>query len=641
MSRHRNVRNRAYSYEDEDYDEHYDDCEPNSPNSNEFMYRRDSPSRQRSVFSFVQQDPTLVEQNLNNINHFIEDARDAEILDAMIPQVQQVIGNRFSCNEIIPELRRANYDLDKTVVALLEKGEATPVAMGGVLPLEIQVPRLETVALAVDNEETQFKEIVMPAPTKGKAMAIGGVVMPSPVSKEVGDVKKAPCLSTTDATQEKAIALEEKARNGGKTKISMVVIGHVDAGKSTITGHLLYKLGYVSKKLMHKYEKESREAGKSSFAYAWVMDADEEERSRGVTMDVGTSYFETATKHLTLLDAPGHRDFIPKMIAGAAQADVAVLVVPAVIGEFEAAFENSGQTKEHTMLVRSLGVSQMVVAVNKMDMINWDKERFDNIVKSLSAFLTGAGFRPKNLHFIPLSGITGANLEKTGGVEECSWYSGHSLVEAIDAFTPPQRQISKPFRMTVSDVSKSMSLGQTISGRIYAGAAAVGDTFFLMPIGLPVTVKGMEQDGETCTLARAGDTIEMGVAGIDPSALTTGSILCSIASPVRLAKKFEAKIMTMPSVEVPLVKGTCVTIHMHNVDEPVNITRLISILSKTGEVERKKPRCITRERSAVVQITCHRKICLEEFANYRQLGRFTLRDRGKTLAAGIITQIIT
>uniref|UniRef100_H3G570 Tr-type G domain-containing protein n=2 Tax=Phytophthora ramorum TaxID=164328 RepID=H3G570_PHYRM len=432
--------------------------------------------------------------------------------------------------------------------------------------------------------------------------------------------------------------LEEEARSGGKTKISMVVIGHVDAGKSTITGHLLYKLGYVSKRLMHKYEKESREAGKSSFAYAWVMDADEEERSRGVTMDVGTSHFETATKHVTLLDAPGHRDFIPKMIAGAAQADVAVLVVPAVTGEFEAAFENSGQTKEHTLLVRSLGVSQMVVAVNKMDMVNWDQERFDNIVKSLSTFLQGAGFRPKNLRFVPLSGITGANLEKTGGVQECSWYSGPSLVEAIDTFAPPQRQISKPFRMTVSDVSKSMSLGQTISGRVYAGAAAVGDSFLLMPIGLPLTVKGMEQDGETCTLARAGDTIEMGVTGIDPSALTTGSILCSIASPVQLAKKFEAKIMTMPAVEVPLVKGTYVTIHMHNVDEPVNITRLVSILSKTGEVEKKKPRCITRERSAVVQITCHRKICLEEFANYRQLGRFTLRDRGKTLAAGIITQ---
>ncbi|KAJ8530370.1 hypothetical protein ON010_g14542 [Phytophthora cinnamomi] len=450
-----------------------------------------------------------------------------------------------------------------------------------------------------------------------------------------------------------------EARTAGKTKISMVVIGHVDAGKSTITGHLLYKLGYVSKRLMHKYEKESREAGKSSFAYAWVMDADDEERARGVTMDVGTSHFETATKHVTLLDAPGHRDFIPKMIAGAAQADVAVLVVPSATGEFEAAFENSGQTKEHTLLVRSLGVSQMVVAVNKMDMVDWDKERFDNIVKSLSTFLQGAGFRPKNLRFVPLSGMTGANLEKTGGVKECSWYSGPSLVEAIgmytarakdtillyvqasnlsmtrvDTFAPPQRQISKPFRMTVSDVSKSMSLGQTISGRVYAGAAAVGDSHCF------AALIGMEQDGKACTLARAGDTIEMGVTGIDPSALTTGSILCSIASPVQLAKKFEAKIMTMPAVEVPLVKGTYVTIHMHNVDEPVNITRLVSILSKTGEVEKKKPRCITRERSAVVQITCHRKICLEEFANYRQLGRFTLRDRGKTLAAGIITQII-
>ncbi|KUF94064.1 hypothetical protein AM588_10004399 [Phytophthora nicotianae] len=394
------------------------------------MYRRDSPSRQRSVFSFVQQEETEYQTQESTT-----DPGDAEILEAMIPQVQQAVGSRFSAHQITQELRSANYDVDKTVVALLEKGKA-PAAAGGVLPLQIQIPRLETVALAIGNEEKQEpkpkKEIVMPAPAKGKATATGA--MPSTPKEE-----KKPRISAADAanaapvisrahtqftpaekkaferaelkTQEQAVKLEEEARTGGKTKISMVVIGHVDAGKSTITGHLLYKLGYVSKRLMHKYEKESREAG-------------------------------------------------------------------------------------------------------------------------------------------------------------------------------------------------------------------------------------MEQDGKSCTLARAGDTIEMGVTGIDPSALTTGSILCSIASPVQLAKKFEAKIMTMPAVEVPLVKGTYVTIHMHNVDEPVNITRLVSMLSKTGEVEKKKPRCITRERSAVVQITCHRKICLEEFANYRQLGRFTLRDRGKTLAAGIITQII-
>ncbi|CAI5738927.1 unnamed protein product [Hyaloperonospora brassicae] len=673
MSRHRNVRNRAYSYEDEDYDDYdYDEgAAAASRDADEFMYRRDSPSRHSSVFSFVQQrqqvtsDAEATESSANG-----KDCGDAELLEVTIPQVQQLIaGTNVSVQQITQELRRANYDLDQAVMALLEKGQALD-ALDSELSLQTDVSRLEAIALDGSSKEEQKlekREIVMPAPAKGQALTIARDAMPLTVVANNGEqtlqasvvdaAKTAPTillgrrtqLTPTETkaferaelkTQERAAELEEEARNGGKTKISMVVIGHVDAGKSTITGHLLYKLGYVSKRLMHKYEKESREAGKSSFAYAWVMDADEQERSRGVTMDVGTSYFETATKHVTLLDAPGHRDFIPKMIAGAAQADVAVLVVPAVTGEFEAAFENSGQTKEHALLVRSLGVAQMVVAINKMDTINWDKERFDHIVKSLSTFLQNAGYRPKNLRFVPVSGMTGINLEKTGGVEEGSWYSGPSLVEAIDSFAPPQRQISKPFRMTVSDVSKSLSLGQSISGRVYAGAAAVGDSFLLMPIGLHLAVKGIEQDGKSCTLARAGDTIEMGVTGIDQTALTTGSILCSIASPVRLAKKFEAKIMTMPTMEVPLVKGTYVTIHMHNIDEPVNVTRLVSVLNKTGEVGRKKPRCITRECSAVVQITCHRSVCLETFADYRQLGRFTLRDRGKTLAAGIVTEII-
>ncbi|KAL8000384.1 putative translation protein, beta-barrel domain superfamily [Plasmopara halstedii] len=625
------------------------------------MYRRDSPSHQQSIFSFVQQEEIEYVPDIKVSNAQIDEVKDGEILAKMVPKVQEIVSNEVSIQEITQELRRENYDLDKTVVNLLERNKVS----SSELPLEIEISRLEAIAIAIDNEKREElkrkKEIIMPAPVKGKAVTIRGTF--STLEKTEDENQSRVFVATESAisraqtqfsaaeknaferaelkTQEEALKLEEVARTRGKTKISMVVIGHVDAGKSTITGHLLYKLGYVSKRLMHKYEKESQEAGKSSFAYAWVMDADEEERSRGVTMDVGTSYFETITKHVTLLDAPGHRDFIPKMIVGAAQADVALLVVPAVTGEFEAAFENSGQTKEHTLLVRSLGVSQMIVAVNKMDMVHWDKDRFDMIVKSLSTFLQGVGFRLKNLRFVPLSGITGVNLETTNGIEECAWYSGPSLVDAIDTFSPPQRQITKPFRMTVSDVSKSMSLGQTISGRVYTGAVAVGNSFLLMPIGEALTVKGMEQDGKTCTLARAGDTIEMGVSGIDPSALTTGSILCSIASPVQLAQRFEAKIMTMPAVEVPIVKGTSVTIHMHNIDEPGNITRLVSVLTKTGEVEKKKPRCISRERSAVIQITAKRKICLEVFANYRQLGRFTLRDRGKTLAAGIVTQIFT
>ncbi|TYZ65147.1 hypothetical protein PybrP1_012055 [[Pythium] brassicae (nom. inval.)] len=611
----------------ENYDDDYYDDTPASPNSNEFMYRRDSPSHHQSVFAFVEQPPAQA----------AADADDSELLAMLVPQVTDTLGSRFSPQQVTDALRVANYDVDKTVVSLLENAKTSSAARGN-LPLQIPIPRLEAIALSLSDDSK-------PAAKLATVAAIGDAddelaAKPRETKRPTESVPAfAPAQTQFSPAEKKAFERAElkaqeacaqlaadEASATGRAKISMVVIGHVDAGKSTITGHLLYRLGYVSQKLMHKYEKESREAGKASFAYAWVMDADDDERSRGVTMDVGTSYFETPTKHVTLLDAPGHRDFIPKMIAGASQADVAVLVVPAATGEFEAAFENSGQTKEHTLLVRSLGVTQMIVAVNKMDATGWDQTRFDAIVASLTSFLQSSGFRLKNLWFVPLSGITGANLDKKIDAKDCAWYSGPTLVEAIGTL--------------VAVAFVSMSLGQTISGRVYAGAAVVGNSFLLMPIGLPLTVKGIEQNGKAAPFARAGDAIDMGVTGIDPSALSTGSILCSIPSPVRLARRFEAKIMTMPAVEVPLVKGTCVTIHIHHVDEPVNLTRLISILDKSGDVAKKRPRCITREKSAVVQITCQRPICLEEFASYRQLGRFTLRDRGVTLAAGIITEIL-
>ncbi|KAJ0403452.1 hypothetical protein P43SY_001560 [Pythium insidiosum] len=680
MSRHRDVRNRAYSYEEDctpslptaaagggvlDADDYDDDeyNEPYSPNSNEFMYRRDSPSHHQSVFSFVEQPaPTAAAAAADAVD-------DAELLASLVPFVRETVGTKFTEAQIVDELRRANYDPDRAVVSLLEKAKTSSAAARVNLPVHIPIPRLDAVVMQLDSEKTA---------AKGVTAAIGGVATSAPAASGAVATEEdgaepssaAPpkaggsgvvatygaTVQSFSAAELKAFArAEERAQQecaklcekethdaNGKVKISMVVIGHVDAGKSTITGHLLYKLGYVSKKQMHKFEKESREAGKASFAYAWVMDAGDEERARGVTMDVGTGFFETKSRHVTLLDAPGHRDFIPKMIAGASQADVAVLVVPAVTGEFEAAFENSGQTKEHTLLVRSLGVTQLVVAVNKMDAVGWDQSRFDSIVASLSAFLQQAGFRPKNVTFVPVSGMTGANLDAPlhKATSGCAWYDGPSLVDAIDQFAPPQREISKPFRMGVADVSRSMSLGQTVSGRVYSGAVAVGDTLLVMPVGQTLTVKGIEQNGRPMPFARAGELVDMGVTNIDPVALSMGSVLSSVVSPVRLVRRFEAKIMTMPAVEVPLVKGTCMTIHVHHVDEPVNLTRLVSLLNKSGDVEKRKPRCLTRDKSAVVQITCQRPICLETFASFRQLGRFTLRDRGATLAAGVITEIL-
>ncbi|OQR95724.1 translation elongation factor 1-alpha [Thraustotheca clavata] len=624
MSRHRNIRNRAYSYDDEEYDEDYYDDEPYSPGSQAHIYRRDPPTRTPSVFSFMEKPKEELAFD------------DSELVNPIVEQIKRTLDVGHIPHEtLVEKIRLNNYDMDKTVIGLMElKKQTTSLTAVANLPKKIVIPRLETLVL----DEPKAAKAPAPAPRKiVEAQPVGAPQ--SAAGYQLTPLERAAFEKAEKASQDKCLNAMA-ADTDAKQKISMVVIGHVDAGKSTITGHLLFSLGYVSKQVMHKYEKQSREAGKSSFAFAWVMDADEEERLRGVTMDVGTTYFQTTTKHVTLLDAPGHRDFIPKMIAGASQADVAVLVVPASTGEFEGAFMKDGQTKEHTLLVRSLGVTQMIVAVNKMDSVNWSKDRFDFIVETLSGFLQQSGFKLEQLRFVPVSGLTGGNLLTKLPPTDCPWYTGPTLVGAIDGFYPPQRPITKPFRMGISDISKSMSLGQTVSGRIYTGAVSTGDMLLLMPGGLRLSVKGMEQNGGSITMASAGDNVDLGITGIDPSALSVGNILCSIVAPIKLVRRFEAQIMTMPAVEVPLVKGAYMTFHIHSIDEPVNITRLVSILKKSGEVEKKKPRCITRNCSAVVQITCQRPICLELFADFRQLGRFTLRDRGSTLAAGIVTDIL-
>jgi elongation factor 1 alpha-like protein len=246
--------------------------------------------------------------------------------------------------------------------------------------------------------------------------------------------------------------LFEKERGSEKEQLHLVVVGHVDAGKSTMMGHLLYDLGNVPQRLMHKYEQESKKLGKQSFMYAWVLDETGEERTRGITMDCGYQRFETPSKQVTLLDAPGHKgelklydrttnltilssciaDFIPNMICGANQADVAILVVDATRGEFEAGFEQGGQTREHALLVRSLGVSQLCVAVNKLDNENWSAERFNDIMTKLKLFLKQAGFRDSDVHYIPCSGLTGENLVKPSTEPALnSWYNGKTLLEVV------------------------------------------------------------------------------------------------------------------------------------------------------------------------------------------------------------------
>ncbi|XP_074642147.1 HBS1-like protein isoform X3 [Tubulanus polymorphus] len=436
------------------------------------------------------------------------------------------------------------------------------------------------------------------------------------------------------------LAKEIEKRKGGKENINLVVIGHVDAGKSTLMGHLLYQLGCVSKKAMHKYEQESKKLGKASFAYAWVLDETEEERTRGVTMDVAQTRFETPNRQINLMDAPGHKDFIPNMITGAAQADVAILVVNGTRGEFETGFEAGGQTREHALLVRSLGVLQIVVAVNKMDTVEWSQDRYNDIVKKLSHFLKQAGFKESDITYVPCSGLGGENLTKCQDEKLKQWYSGPTLVDQIDKFRPPERPVEKPFRMCVADVYKGMTSGFAISGKVEAGYVQNGDRLLIMPIGESAYVKSVTVDEEPVSCALAGEYASVTVFGTEMEKVNIGSMVCDPINPIKCATRIQGRIVVF-NIDVPLTKGFPLVFHYQTRSEPAHIRKIVSQLHKsTGEVVKKNPRCLTKNSNAVVEVEVNRPICIELFSDYKDLGRFMLRYGGSTIAAGLVTQIL-
>ncbi|XP_045044736.2 HBS1-like protein isoform X1 [Desmodus rotundus] len=449
-----------------------------------------------------------------------------------------------------------------------------------------------------------------------------------------------PVKKSSKLRQQIDIKAELEKRQGGKQLLNLVVIGHVDAGKSTLMGHMLYLLGNVNKRTMHKYEQEAKKAGKASFAYAWVLDETGEERERGVTMDVGMTKFETTTKVITLMDAPGHKDFIPNMITGAAQADVAVLVVDASRGEFEAGFETGGQTREHGLLVRSLGVTQLAVAVNKMDQVNWQQERFQEITGKLGHFLKQAGFKESDVAFIPTSGLSGENLIIRSQLSELTkWYKGLCLLEQIDSFKPPQRSVDKPFRLCVSDVFKDQGSGFCVTGKIEAGYIQTGDRLLAMPPNETCTAKGITLHDEPVDWAAAGDHVSLTLVGMDIIKINVGCIFCGPKEPIKACTRFRARILIF-NIEIPITKGFPVLLHYQTVSEPAVVKRLVSVLNKsTGEVTKKKPKLLTKGQNALVELQTQRPVALELYKDFKELGRFMLRYSGSTVAAGVVTEI--
>ncbi|CAF4991604.1 unnamed protein product [Rotaria sp. Silwood1] len=486
-------------------------------------------------------------------------------------------------------------------------------------------------------------------------------VSPNPISRRNENTSSSSVISTLKrrpiAADRTNTLRDYNERLEGRDLLNLVVVGHVDAGKSTLMGHVLVKLKVVDDRTMHKNKTEAARLGKDSFSFAFVLDESEEERQRGVTMDIAQAQFKTKTKIVNLVDAPGHKDFIPNMINGAAQADVAILVVDSRRGEFETGFEFGGQTREHALLLRALGVSQLICAVNKMDTIEWSQERFEEIVKKLSSFLKSSGYKESDVTYVPVSGWTGDNLI-TPNNPPLSWYQnndnllntklngvicGATLIDLIDRLKPPERPISKPFRLCITDVYRATGIGAgtvSISGRIDCGGIEINERLLLRPSNDQVTVKTIQIENINVSSAFAGDNVTLNIQGVDPTHLFIGNVICDPEYPIPCATIIQARIIIF-NILVPILPGTPIVFHFKSMQEQGKITNLIEELDRsTGELKRNNPRLLTKNSSGVIEITLQRQICCELYSDVKELGRFMLRQSGLTMAAGIITKII-
>lgn len=390
-------------------------------------------------------------------------------------------------------------------------------------------------------------------------------------------------------------------------------------------GRLLYDLKVVDQRTLDKYRKEAEGMGKGSFALAWVLDQGTEERSRGVTIDIATNNFETEKTTFTILDAPGHRDFIPNMIAGASQADFAILVIDASTGSFESGLK--GQTKEHALLVRSLGVQRIIIAVNKLDTVSWSQDRFEEIEQQISAFLATAGFQPKNISFIPCSGLTGDNITRRATSEEAAWYKGPLLIEQLENSEPIVRALTKPLRLIIGDVFRGgVQNPLSISGRLDSGSIQVADQVLAMPSGETATIKGIEVDQDPSDWAVAGQNVTLHLTDIDPIHLKSGDVICTASAPIPNITKFTTKILAFEHV-TPMH----VDVHRGRLHAPGRIVQLVATLDKgSGAVVKKRPKVVQPGSLARVVVEMEQAVPLEA------PGRVVLRAGGETVAAGLL-----
>jgi len=423
-----------------------------------------------------------------------------------------------------------------------------------------------------------------------------------------------------------------------KTHINLVVIGHVDSGKSTSTGHLIFKCGGIDKRTIEKFEKEANDMGKGSFKYAWVLDKLKAERERGITIDIALWKFETEKHYMTVIDAPGHRDFIKNMITGTSQADCAILMIASPPGEFEAGYSKTGQTREHALLAYTLGVKQMIVCTNKMDSAGWSEARYEEIKKELTGFLGKVGYKADTIPFIPISGWTGDNmLEKSTNM---TWYKGPTLLQALDALVPPPRPSDKALRLPLQDVYKIGGIGTVPVGRVETGIIKPGMVVSFAPVDLSAEVKSVEMHHESLPEALPGDNVGFNVKGLSTKDIKRGNVASdSKRDPAKESVSFEAQVIVLNHPN-EIRAGYTPVVDCHTCHIACKFAALTSKIDKrTGKEIEKEPKAVKSGDAAMVHMVPTKPMCVESFAEYAPLGRFAVRDMRQTVAVGVVKSV--
>jgi elongation factor 1-alpha len=420
-----------------------------------------------------------------------------------------------------------------------------------------------------------------------------------------------------------------------KIRLNLIFVGHVDHGKSTTVGRLMFESGKIPEQELQKLREEAEKLGKKGFEFAFIMDKFKEERERGVTIDLAYKKLPTKKFDVTIIDAPGHKDFVKNMITGASQADAAFLVVAASDGVMP-------QTQEHAFLLRTMGVAQLAIWINKMDVVNYDEKKYTQVKEDLSKLLKSAGFDLAKVNFIPGSGWLGDNLTKKS--EKMPWYKGPTLLEQIDLFEEPKKPTNLPLRMAIQDVYEITGIGTVPVGKIETGIMKPGQKVIILPArsgrGVSGEVKTVEAHHEQLPQAEAGDNVGVNIRGVGKKDITRGDIICDASSPATIAQEFTARIAVINHPTV-IAKGYTPVFHVHTAQVPCQFIELKQKLDpRTGQVLQENPDFLKNGDVAIVRIKPIGNLVLEKQSVNPHMARFAVRDAGATVAAGICIDLV-